>query len=107
MIVGVDVGGTFTDVVAFDPATGRVGAGKVPSTPGKFAEGFLGGIERLGIKPFDVTRLLHGTTVATNTAIERNGARTAGVFTKGFRDALAIGTGQRFTGGLFEPAFRR
>ena len=54
-----------------------------------------------------MTRGLHGTTVATNAAIERNGAATVGVFTKGFRDVLAIGTGQRFTGGLFDPRFRK
>src|SRR5688572_25788744 len=106
-IVGVDVGGTFTDVIAFDPGTGRIDAAKVPSTSGNLSEGFAAGLARLGIDAARITRLLHGTTVATNAAIERNGARTAGVFTKGFRDVLAIGSGQRFVGGLFNPAFRR
>ena len=106
-MVGVDVGGTFTDVIAFDPASGRIHAGKVPSTTGRLTEGFMDGLASLGLNLKDITRLLHGTTVATNAAIERNGARTAGLFTSGFRDVLAIGTGQRFTGGLFSPGFRR
>jgi N-methylhydantoinase A len=107
MMVGVDVGGTFTDVIAFDPASGRIQAGKVPSTTMRLTQGFLNGLGRLELKLNTIHRLLHGTTVATNAAIERKGARTAGVFTCGFRDVLAVGTGQRFTGGLFEPAFRR
>src|SRR5205823_6051249 len=106
-IVGVDVGGTFTDVIAFDPVAGKITAGKVPSTSGNLTQGFAEGLQRLGLDMGSIARLLHGTTVATNAAIERKGARTAGVFTKGFRDVLAIGTGQRFTGGLFNPAFRK
>jgi N-methylhydantoinase A len=54
-----------------------------------------------------MARLLHGTTVATNTAIERKGARTVGIFTHGFRHTLAIGTAQRFAGGLFDPRFAK
>ncbi|MBI4182966.1 MAG: hydantoinase/oxoprolinase family protein [Proteobacteria bacterium] len=107
LMFGVDVGGTFTDVVLFDPETGRIAAGKVPSTPANQAEGFGNGLESLGVDLGRVVRGLHGTTVATNAAIERKGARTLGVFTKGFRDVIAIGTGQRFTGGLFDPRFRK
>ena len=104
---GVDVGGTFTDVVVFDEETGEIRAAKVPSTPANQAEGFGNSLEVLGVDLAAVTRGLHGTTIATNAAIERNGARTVGVFTKGFRDVLAIGTGQRFEGGLFDPRFRK
>lgn len=106
-VIGVDVGGTFTDLVVFDPGTGQITAAKVPSTTGDLTEGFIGGLDRLQVKLDRISRLLHGTTVATNAAIERKGARTAGIFTKGFRDVLAIGTGQRFTGGLFDPKFRQ
>ncbi len=106
-MIGVDVGGTFTDLVVFDPATGQIAATKVPSTTGDLTEGIIGGLENLHVSLDRVSRLLHGTTVATNAAIERKGARTAGIFTKGFRDVLAIGTGQRFTGGLFDPKFRQ
>ncbi|MBI4182954.1 MAG: hydantoinase/oxoprolinase family protein [Proteobacteria bacterium] len=106
-MIGVDVGGTFTDLVMHEPETGRIVAGKVPSTTGNLTEGFVQGLDRLPVRLDRVRRLLHGTTVATNAAIERKGARTAGIFTSGFRDVLAIGTGQRFTGGLFNPGFRR
>ncbi len=106
-IIGVDIGGTFTDVVMFAAETGQIAAGKVPTTSGNLTAGFTEGLDRLHVRLDRVSRLLHGTTVATNAAIERNGGRTAGVFTRGFRDVLAIGTGQRFTGGLFNPGFRR
>ena len=104
---GVDVGGTFTDVIVFDEDSGEIKAAKVPSTPANQADGFGSGLKALDVDLAAVTRGLHGTTVATNAAIERNGAATIGVFTKGFRDVLAIGTGQRFTGGLFDPRFRK
>lgn len=107
ILIGVDVGGTFTDLVMLDTEGGQVTTRKVSSTPDDVAHGFMEGIERLGVAPRSIARLLHGTTVATNAAIERKGARTAGVFTKGFRDVLAIGNGQRLTGGLFDPAFVR
>ena len=107
LMFGVDVGGTFTDVVVFDEDTGEVRAGKVPSTPANQAIGFSRGLEALHVELPRVRRGLHGTTVATNAAIERKGARTIGVFTKGFRDVVAIGTGQRMTGGLFNPRFQK
>lgn len=106
-IFGVDIGGTFTDIVLFDEDTGRITAGKVPSTPENQAAGFSKGLDTLEVDLKSVRRGLHGTTVATNAAIERKGAITAGVFTNGFRDVIAIGTGQRYTGGLFNPAFQR
>ena len=107
LMFGVDVGGTFTDVVVFDGNTGEIQACKVASTPANQAEGFSNGLKALGVDLKRVQRGLHGTTVATNAAIERTGARTAGIFTKGFGDVIAIGSGQRFTGGLFNPRFKK
>ena len=86
--LGVDVGGTFTDVVL-----GRgdgVHVAKVPSTPHDQAEGVLDGIARLGADPAALHRFAHGTTVATNAVLERAGARTVLVVTAGFRDLLEI-----------------
>lgn len=107
VMFGVDIGGTFTDSVVFDEESGELSAGKVPTTPTSLADGLMAGLDALNIDLSAVTRGIHGTTVATNAAIERTGARTVGVFTEGFRDVLAIGTGQRFTGGLFDTRFRR
>jgi N-methylhydantoinase A len=88
--VGVDVGGTFTDVVVTDPASGRLHVAKVPSTPADQAAGVLAGLERAGADPAAIGRFVHGTTVATNAVLERRGARTVLVVTEGFRDLLEI-----------------
>jgi N-methylhydantoinase A len=85
-VVGVDVGGTFTDVVA--AVDGEIITLKIPSTPRDPSESVLHALRHLGLKQF---LLLHGTTVATNTVLERKGARTAFVTTDGFRDMLSIG----------------
>ena len=88
--LGVDVGGTFTDLVA--AVDGRLILAKVPSTPRDQAQGVLAAVERSGIDPGEVTGFSHGTTVATNALLERSGgARTALVTTDGFRDVLEIG----------------
>src|SRR5688572_19616529 len=71
LFVGVDVGGTFTDVVKLETASGRISVAKVPSTTGDYSAGFLQGLARLDITGPSIARLLHGTTVATNAAIER------------------------------------
>ena len=87
MIIGIDTGGTFTDVVLFDGEEMRTY--KLPSTPNDFAEAVLAGAEALrGKDRFD---LVHSTTVATNALLERKGARTALITTRGFRDVLQIG----------------
>jgi N-methylhydantoinase A len=85
---GVDVGGTFTDVVAL--VDGRVLTAKVPSTPGDQSEGVFGGIRASGVAPASITTFAHGMTVATNALLERRGAKTAVVTTEGFRDVLEI-----------------
>ncbi len=95
MIIGADTGGTFTDFVAADES--GVWTWKVPSTPDDFARGVLSGLEQLfaerggrGASQSDVT-LVHASTVATNALLERKGARTALITTRGFKDVLAIG----------------
>ena len=89
--IGVDVGGTFTDVYAFDGASGRFEIAKVPSTPGAQAEGFMSGIEASGAPAASIETIVHGTTVATNAILERKGARCGLIATRGFRDALELG----------------
>jgi N-methylhydantoinase A len=93
--LGIDVGGTFTDLVLYDEATGAIRLDKTPSTPRDHAEGMMTGIGRLAVALDRVERIAHGTTVATNTALERRGARTAVVTTRGFRDVLEVGRGNR------------
>ncbi|MSO76256.1 MAG: hydantoinase/oxoprolinase family protein [Alphaproteobacteria bacterium] len=106
-IVGVDVGGTFTDLIAFDEAEGRLLSAKVPSLPGEQWRGVLDALTELGIA-FDAIRaFVHGTTIATNALLERQGAKTALVTTKGFRDVLEIGKGRRLVGGLFDTTWQR
>ena len=93
--LGVDVGGTFTDLVLFDLAAGKLQVLKTPSTPRNQAEGILAGISRLGVDATKLERMVHGTTVATNTALERDGARLAVLVTAGHKDVLVVGRGNR------------
>ena len=93
--LGIDVGGTFTDLVMYDEATGAVVVEKTPSTPPDHSDGMMTGIRRLGVDLGDVAKVAHGTTIATNTALERTGARTAVMVTRGFRDVLEVGRGNR------------
>jgi N-methylhydantoinase A len=92
--VGVDTGGTFTDVVAFDEDSGELVATKTPSTPADPAEGFMDGIAKvlatLGVGPEAVTAVCHGTTVATNQLLEGRVGRLGFVTTEGFGDLLEI-----------------
>jgi N-methylhydantoinase A len=93
--LGVDVGGTFTDLVLYDQDAGSIRIEKVPSTPDNPSVGILAGIERMSIGLAGVAKLAHGTTVATNTILERKGAKTAVITTRGFRDVLEVGRGNR------------
>ena len=86
--LGVDVGGTFTDLVAL--GEGSILTAKVPSTPGDQSEGVMNAIEASEVEAGAVVALAHGMTVATNALLERRGARTALVTTAGFRDILEI-----------------
>ncbi|MEO2140443.1 MAG: hydantoinase/oxoprolinase N-terminal domain-containing protein, partial [Thermoleophilia bacterium] len=91
-LVGVDVGGTFTDAVAV--ADGRVHVAKVPTTPGDQGEGViravLAALDAAGRTPADVSRIAHGMTVGTNAMLEGTGARTALVATAGLEDVLEL-----------------
>jgi N-methylhydantoinase A len=93
--IGVDVGGTFTDFTARHSESGRACVHKRPSTPGNPADAILAGLDELcaaqGIAQGEITRLSHGTTVATNALIQHKGGRLALIVTKGFRDLLEIG----------------
>src|ERR687890_1328428 len=88
--LGVDVGGTFTDLVALGGADGHVLTAKVPSTPQDQSEGVMNSVRAAEIKPEEVAAFAHGMTVATNALLERRGAKTAIVTTEGFRDVLEI-----------------
>ena len=97
IFLGIDIGGTFTDFVIFDPATGELRTFKLLSTPDNPARAVLSGLssERLpGLDERDLT-IVHGSTVATNALLERKGARTALVSSRGFRDVLQIGRQNR------------
>ena len=88
--IGVDIGGTFTDVALVEEASGRIGVAKVPTTPANLAEGVLRALE-LAISRYDVVHaevglLSHATTVVTNAILEGKGARAALVTTRGFGD---------------------
>jgi N-methylhydantoinase A len=89
VIVGVDVGGTFTDLFLHDAATGAFRTAKVPSNRGDEASGFLAGLRALG-GAAAMEAVVHGTTVGTNALLERKGARLGVITTAGFRDALEM-----------------
>ncbi|HEY2402051.1 MAG TPA: hydantoinase/oxoprolinase family protein, partial [Steroidobacteraceae bacterium] len=92
--LGVDVGGTFTDLLLVNESTGGIWSAKVPSTPADQSIGVLNGIarvcERAGIAPKQIDHVMHGTTVATNTVLTGTGARCGLVTTVGYRQVLQI-----------------
>ena len=92
--LGVDVGGTFTDLLLIDEASGETYRAKVPSTPEDSSIAVLGGIEKVcgsaNVDPGAITHVMHGTTVATNTILEGKGARVGLVTTEGHRQVLQI-----------------
>ncbi len=94
-LIGVDTGGTFTDVTLYDPATDRLIVAKTPSTPHDPSEGFGNGLglvlAQAGLTGSAVGRVLHGTTVATNLILERKGPPAALIVSSGFRYVLEIG----------------
>jgi N-methylhydantoinase A len=97
--IGVDSGGTFTDVCLFDDATERVEVWKVPSTPDDPSRGIAAGVEegiaQVGADAGDIAYFGHGTTVGTNALIQHRGVRTGLITTDGFRDLLEIGRQKR------------
>ena len=96
--IGVDIGGTFTDVALEDGR--QCVTAKVLTTPEAAENGVLAALDeatrRAGVEPPEVGLIIHGTTLATNALIERSGARTALLTTEGFRDVLEMGTESRF-----------
>ena len=93
--VAVDIGGTFTDLVAYDEETRELSSFKTPSTPPTFIEGVLDALKKAEIEPGEIVAFKHGSTIATNAIIERRGAKTGLVTTKGFRDVLGAGRANR------------
>ncbi|MCS7155323.1 MAG: hydantoinase/oxoprolinase family protein [Bacteroidota bacterium] len=100
--IGIDIGGTFTDFVVYEPETGRLWTFKRFSTPSNPAQAVLEGLRAIGP---GAHAIVHGSTVATNALLERKGARTAFVTTEGFRDLLHIGRQNREA--LYDLAARR
>ena len=89
--LAADIGGTFTDIVAFDERTGRLLLGKALSTPARLVDGISRGMERAGARFAGAEAFLHGSTIAINTLLERTGAKAALLTTEGFRDVYEIG----------------
>src|SRR6188472_3939010 len=98
--LGIDIGGTFTDLVIHDPRDGRAVIWKESTTPDDPARGAIEGtrrvLEKAGAKPEQVGRVVHATTLFTNSLIERKGARTGLLTTAGFRDVLEIGRERKY-----------
>src|SRR5690625_2244088 len=94
MRIATDIGGTFTDLVYLD-SSGHVGVEKSHTTPPEFEQGILNVMEKANVKLEEVDTLIHGTTVVINALTERKGVKTGLITTKGFRDVLEIGRGNR------------
>jgi N-methylhydantoinase A len=90
LVIGIDTGGTFTDMVVFDPASGRLDSLKTSSTPSSPGQAIVNALEEGRIPAADVETFTHGTTVGTNALIERTGCRVAFVTTRGFEDTPFI-----------------
>ena len=92
--LGVDVGGTFTDLILVDEKSGSIHTAKVPSTPADSSIGVMNGVARVcenaGVDPSEISQVMHGTTVATNTVLTGSGAKVGLVTTKGYRQVLQI-----------------
>jgi len=103
--VAVDIGGTFTDVVVFDEAKSSLSLAKALSTPAELARGVEEGLTKAVVPLDQVLSLIHGSTIVVNAIVERQGAKTALVTTKGFRDVYEIGRINRPES--FNPRFRK
>ena len=98
--LGIDIGGTFTDIVAYDQETGRIVKAKELTTPDDPSRGVITGIRNLlgadDLEAKDFLRMVHATTLFTNAIITREGAKTGMLTTAGFRDAVEIGRERKF-----------
>ncbi len=110
-IVGCDVGGTFTDLILLDEASGEVRVAKSPTTPDNQAFGVLAALDGAGVALDSLDALVHGTTTTTNALLERRIAKTGLIATRGFRDVLELGRRTRPNGygmiGSFEAIIPR
>ena len=114
-VAGIDVGGTFTDLVLIDgdarAGSGTVRLAKVPTTPKNQADGFLAALDAAGADPTGIGLIVHGTTTTTNAVLERRLARTGLITTSGFRDVLELGRRTRPQAygmtGTFRPVIPR
>ena len=95
LIVAVDIGGTFTDFLGYDTTRGRLLSSKAPTTPHALEHGIRDCLKKAGASVAAIDSFVHGSTIAINTVLERKGARTALVVTKGTRDVYKIGRGNR------------
>src|SRR2546425_2098688 len=95
LIVAVDIGGTFTDFLGYDTATGRLLSSKSPTTAAGLDQGIQDCLKKAGVSVDAIDAFVHGSTIAINTVLERKGARTALIVTKGTRDVYKIGRGNR------------
>ena len=96
MKLATDIGGTFTDLVYLDEATGDYFLAKSLSTPPHFSQGIMDAIHKSELDPAGVTGFVHGATIVINALTERKGARTALIVTEGFRDSIEIAFEHRF-----------
>ena len=106
VLVGVDTGGTFTDVILSD-SEGRVSAHKSPTTVPDPSEGFARGIAKAGVKGGEIDSITHGTTIGLNAIITRKGAKVGLIHTEGFRDLLDTGRAWRPVEATVDPRYRR
>src|SRR5262245_1871792 len=95
LVVAIDIGGTFTDLIGFDDAERRFVEAKSLTTPAQLGQGVIDCIRKSGLAAGTIDELIHGSTIAINTLIERKGAKTGLVVTRGTRDVYIIGRGNR------------
>jgi len=108
VFVGIDVGGTFTDLIVHNSTTGDTRVVKEPSNRGAPDTAVLAALRRADIDPDELRLVVHGTTVATNALLERRGAHAGFITTAGFRDVLELGRTTRLVpNSLYDPYFRR
>lgn len=103
--VGVDIGGTFTDVVVYNERTHAIKTVKTPTVHEDLTRSILEGLDKAGVLLHSVSRFINGTTIATNTLLEGKGARTAMLTTRGFRDVLELGLANRMV--LYRIDYRK
>src|SRR6266508_6921497 len=95
IVVAIDIGGTFTDLIGFDDEAQRFVEAKSLTTPAELVQGVIDCIRKSGLDASAIDELIHGSTIAINTLIERKGAKTGLVVTRGTRDVYIIGRGNR------------